>query len=80
MCAESLPLGLTLCDTMDGSLPGSSVLGILQARILVGYHTLLQGIFLIQGLNLRLLYLPALADGCFTTSTIWEAQSNRYHW
>ena len=25
---------LTLCDTMDGSLPGSSVHGILQARIL----------------------------------------------
>ena len=25
---------LTLCDTMDCSLPGSSVYGILQARIL----------------------------------------------
>ena len=25
---------LTLCDAMDCSLPGSSVLGILQARIL----------------------------------------------
>ena len=25
---------LTLCDSMDGSLPGSSVHGILQARIL----------------------------------------------
>ena len=27
-------LCLTLCDPMDGSLPGSSVHGILQARIL----------------------------------------------
>ena len=31
VCAE---LCLTLCDTMDCSLPGSSVNGILQARIL----------------------------------------------
>ena len=34
MCAKSLRLGLTLCDPMDCSLPGSSVQGILQARIL----------------------------------------------
>ena len=32
--AESLQLCLTLCDPMDYSLPGSSVQGILQARIL----------------------------------------------
>ena len=32
--AESLELCPTLCDPMDWSLPGSSVLGILQARIL----------------------------------------------
>ena len=34
MCAKSLQLCLTLCDTMDCSSPGSSVHGILQARIL----------------------------------------------
>ena len=34
------------CDPMDCSLPGSSVHGILQARITgVGCHFLLQGIF-----------------------------------
>ena len=33
-CAESLQSCLTLCDPMDCSLPGSSVHGILQARIL----------------------------------------------
>ena len=31
--AKSLRLGLTLCDPIDGSPPGSSVPGILQARI-----------------------------------------------
>ena len=34
MHAQSLQLCLTLCDPMDCSLPGSSVHGILQARIL----------------------------------------------
>ena len=32
--AKSLQSCLTLCDPIDGSPPGSSVLGILQARIL----------------------------------------------
>ena len=31
---KALQSYLTLCDPMDGSLPGSSVYGILQARIL----------------------------------------------
>ena len=31
---KSLQSCLTLCDPVDGSLPGSSVLGILQARTL----------------------------------------------
>ena len=34
LCARSLQLCPTLCDTMDCSPPGSSVHGILQARIL----------------------------------------------
>ena len=34
MHAKSLQSCLTLCDPMDGSLLGSSVHGILQARIL----------------------------------------------
>ena len=33
-CAKLFPSCLTLCDPMDCSLPGSSVHGILQARIL----------------------------------------------
>ena len=49
-------LCLTLCDPMDYSLPGSSIHGILQARILECCHFLLQGIFPTQGLNLCLLH------------------------
>ena len=48
---------LSLCDTMDYSLPGFSVPGILQADTGVGRHALLQGIFPTQGLNLHLLCL-----------------------
>ena len=47
-------LCLTLCDPMDCSPPGSSVHELLQARILVDRHSLHQGIFLTQGLNLGL--------------------------
>ena len=49
---------MTPCDPMDCSPPGSSVHGILQARILEWVAMpLLQGIFLTQGSNLCLLYL-----------------------
>ena len=59
---------------MDYRLPGSSVHGILQARILEWVDpVLLQWIFLIQGLNPRFLHLSALAGVFFTTSTTWEA-------
>ena len=48
---------LTLCDPMDCGLQGSSIHGILRARMLdVGSHSLLQGIFSNQGLNLGLLH------------------------
>ena len=58
MYAKSLQSCLILCDTMDCSLPGSSVHEVLQARIIgVGCHALLQGIFLTHGSNLRVLYL-----------------------
>ena len=40
--AKSLQLCLTLCNLIDGSPPGSLVLGILQARTRVGCHFLLQ--------------------------------------
>ena len=40
--AKSLQSCPTLCDPRDGSLPGSSVPGILQARAGVGCHFLLR--------------------------------------
>ena len=45
---------LTLCDPKDCSPPGSSVHGILQVRMGMGCHFLLQGIFPTQGSNLGL--------------------------
>ena len=45
----------TLCNSMDCSLPGFSVHGILQARILE-WVALLQGIFPTQGSNLCLMF------------------------
>ena len=47
---------LTLCHPMDCSPPGSSVYGILQARILEWVFHLFQGIFPIQGSNPGLLH------------------------
>ena len=46
----------TLCDPMDCSIPGSSLHGILQARVLVWVAiSFFRGIFPTQGLNLGLL-------------------------
>ena len=58
--AQSCP---TLCNTVDYRPPGSSVLGISQARITgVRCHFLLQGIFPAQGQNPRLLHWQANFD------------------
>ena len=54
VCAQPCP---PLHDPMDCSPPGSSVHGILQARVRwVGCHFLLQGIFPTRGSNPRLLH------------------------
>ena len=51
----------TLYDLMDGSLPGSSFHGILQARILkLVAISFSGGVFLTQGSNLNLLYWQAI--------------------
>ena len=51
-----IPSCLTLCDSMDCSLPGSCVHRILQKNPGVGSHFLLQQIYLTQGLNPGLLH------------------------
>ena len=65
---ESCP---TLCDPMDCCPPGSSVHGILQARVLE-WVTNLQG-FPNLGIKTVSLMSPALAGEFFTTSATWEA-------
>ena len=50
---------MSLCDPVHCSPPGFSVLGILHKNTGIGYHFLLQGIFLDQGLNLCLLHWHA---------------------
>ena len=68
LCAKLLQSCLTL-QPFDCSLPGVSVHGILQARILEWVcHFLLQGIFLTHGSNPVSLKSPALAGRLFTTS------------
>ena len=57
MGAKLLQLCLTLWHPMDCSPPGSSLHGIIQSRILVGFQDLLQGILLNQESNLCLLHL-----------------------
>ena len=68
-------LCLTLYDPMDCSPPGSSVCGILQARILgwVAFPT--PGNLPNPGTETSSLESPALAGGFFTNCTIWEAPS-----
>ena len=67
-CARLLQLCLTLCDPMACCPPGSSVHGILQARILVWVAMpSSRGIFLTQGSN-----HISFGRRFFTTSTTWD--------
>ena len=73
--AESLRLCLILFDPMDYSLPGSSLYGIFQARILEWV-----AISSFRGSSQPRfepvsLVSPALAGRFFTTSTTWEARA-----
>ena len=64
----------TLCDPTDCSSPGSSVHDSPDKNAGVGCHALLQGIFPPRD-RARISMSPALADGFFTTSATWDAQS-----
>ena len=77
MHAKSLQLCLTLCNHTDGSPPGSSFLGILQARILEWVSVpSSRGPYL--GIETASLKSPKLADRFFTTSTTCGAHQ-QYH-
>ena len=70
LCAQSC---LPLCDSMDGSPPGSSVHGILQAKILERVAMPSSGDLPGPGIKPTTLRSPALAGGFFPTSATWEA-------
>ena len=74
LVAQSCP---TLCDTMDCSLPGSSVHGDSPGKNTgVGCHALLQGIFPIQG-SIPVSYVSHIAGRFFTIcikNPEWEFQ------
>ena len=73
LVAQSRP---TLSDPRDCSPPGSSVLGILQARILE--WVAIPGDLPDPGIEPAFLTSPAFVGGFFTTSATWEAQMNPY--
>ena len=63
-----------LCDSMDYSLPDSSVHGIFSGKNTeVGCHFLPQGIFQTHRSNPMSLVSPALGGRVFTMSATWEA-------
>ena len=63
----------TLCNPMDCSPPGSSVHGILQARIL-GWVAMPSSRRSFQPRDWTHIFMsPALAGGFFTTSATWES-------
>ena len=73
MHAKSLQSCLTLCDPMDCSPPGSSVHGILQARILEWVAMPPPGGLPNPGIEPMSLMSPALAGRFLIPSTTWEA-------
>ena len=73
LCAMSLQLCLTLFDPMDHSPPGSSVHGLLRARILDGSPCPPPGDLPDTGIEPMSLTSAALEGRFFTTSAAWEA-------
>ena len=76
MCAKLIQLCPTLWDAMDCNPPGSSVHGILQARILEWVAVPSSRGSSDPGTKPISLVSSALAGGFFGTSAIWEAHKN----
>ena len=74
MCVKSLLSCLTLGIPMDCSPPGSSVHGILQARILAWVAMPSPRDLPHPGIRPTSFMSPTLAGGFFTVSVTWEAQ------
>ena len=80
MHAKSFHLCLTLCDPMDSSLPGSSIHGIFQSRMLEWVPWPSLWYFRKLGITFVSLMSSALAGGFFITSasTIWQIGHRRH--
>ena len=76
-CFSCVPLFVTL-RTIARQAPLS--IGLSTENTGVGWHFLLQGVFLTQGLSPHLTVCPALAGGVSTTSATWEAHADRVKW
>ena len=77
--AKSLQSCPTLFNPMDQSPPGAFVHGIFQAKYTrVGFHALLQGIFLTQILNLHLLCLLHWQVGSFPLGSLGKPLMCQY--
>ena len=72
VCAKTLQSCLTLCNPMDYSPPGTSVHGILQARILEWVAMPSSGDLSNPGIEPTSLLSPALTGRFFTTGATWE--------
>ena len=66
---------LTLWDPMDGSPPGSSVHGILQARILEWVAMSSSRGWSGSGVECRVSYISSIGSGLFTSSATWLMDS-----
>ena len=77
LLAQSLQLCLSLCDPVDWGPPGSSVHGLLQARILECLTFPSPGNLPGPGIKHESLRSPAFAGRFFTTSATWEVQNNQ---
>ena len=79
MCAKSLQSCPTLCNPMDCSPPGSSVHGILQARVLEWVAMpCSRGIFPTQGLNLHHYWVSYIACRFFTIEPPGKSYNSSY--
>ena len=76
-CAKLLQLCPTLCDSTVCSLPGSSVHGIFQARMLEWVAIPFSRGFSGPGHKLAALMFLALTGMFFITSATWEAPHMR---
>ena len=79
VCAKSLQLRLTLWDPLDCSLPGSSLHGIVQARILEWVAiSSSRGSSWPRNRTCTSCIASCIAGRFFTTSATWEAPGSSY--